>query len=217
MFSIVQDIFQSILKSKLALKWGTLCYFVHHLNRFSTDLDFDILSQTTELRDIMRQILQKYGTIKDEYNKKNTLFFLIDYGVHTRNIKIELSKKKSVFDTYETINFFGTDITAMTRDCIFANKFMALHRRMKSRDLFDVHFFFQQGFPIQKEIIENESKLSYKHFLEVLKNTIEKNYNEQNILAEIWDLITEKQKIIIKKSLKKETLWYIDFALQFYS
>jgi predicted nucleotidyltransferase component of viral defense system len=87
---------------------------------------------------IMRKILIKYGTIKDEYDKNFTIFFLLDYGQHHKNIKVELSKKSSKYDAYETINFYGTDISAMTKEGIFANKLLALYRRYKNRDLFDV-------------------------------------------------------------------------------
>jgi glucose-6-phosphate 1-dehydrogenase len=36
----------------------------------------------------------KYGTVKDIYNKKNTIFLLVDYSPGEMNIKIEISKKK---------------------------------------------------------------------------------------------------------------------------
>ena len=43
MFMIIKDIFNSNLWKYLAFKWWTACYFLHSLDRFSTDLDFDLL------------------------------------------------------------------------------------------------------------------------------------------------------------------------------
>jgi len=45
MYSILRDIFSSDLGKYLAFKGGTACYFFHGLDRFSTDLDFDLVDQ----------------------------------------------------------------------------------------------------------------------------------------------------------------------------
>lgn len=214
MYQILQDIFQSDIKTFLAFKGGTLCYFLHSLPRFSTDLDFDIIENDRQIVTTMRTILQKYGKIKDEYDKQNTIFFLLDYGEHEKNIKIEISKKRSSYDSYETTNFYGTDIMAMTKWCIFANKLLALRRRYKNRDLFDVWFFFQQNFPVEEKIIKDLSGLTYRNLLLQLKKTITTTYNEKTLLAEIGDLITDKQKYFVKHRLVTEVLGYIDMRLK---
>jgi hypothetical protein len=46
-----------------------------------------------------------------------------------------------------------------------------------------------------------------------LKNELPKYYSENNILAEMWDLIDNKQKIFVKKKLLLETLELINFAI----
>jgi len=109
MFNMIQEIYKSPLKNKLWFKWWTLCYFLHNLSRFSTDLDFDII---------------------------------IDDG----NIMQEM-----------------------------------------------------------KNVILN--------FWKEIKAQIPKDYNPTNILAEIWELIDEKQKYFVKNQLIDEVLWYIDFMI----
>jgi predicted nucleotidyltransferase component of viral defense system len=79
LFNILKDIYQSPLKSQMMFKGGTLCYFYYQLGRFSTDLDFDYLGTESPMNSI-RTILQQYGSIKDEYEKQWTYFFLLDYG-----------------------------------------------------------------------------------------------------------------------------------------
>ena len=64
MYEILRDIFSSDLSKVLAFKWWTLCYFFHNLDRFSTDLDFDIIGENYSDIKII-QILQKYWTIKN--------------------------------------------------------------------------------------------------------------------------------------------------------
>ncbi|HPC34160.1 MAG TPA: nucleotidyl transferase AbiEii/AbiGii toxin family protein [Candidatus Absconditabacterales bacterium] len=218
MYNLIQKIYQSPLKSSLGFKGGTLCMFLYNLNRFSTDLDFDLLESKSSNIDVMselRNLILEYGKlkIKDEYEKQNTYFFLLSYGEHQKNIKLEVNKNKIIYDTYTPINLFGTNVLAMTKDAIFANKLLALSNRYKNRDLFDVHFFFKEGFPINEKIIKAKANKTLKTFLLELKNQIPKNYSETTILAEIGDLISEKQKYFMKHQIVSEVIGYIDFYL----
>jgi transposase len=47
----------------------------------------------------------------------------------------------------------------------------------------------------------------------MIKKEIPVRYNKKNILAEIGDLISDKQKQFMKTQLIPETLSFIDFAL----
>jgi len=161
----------------------------------------------------LKNTLTKHWLIKDEYDKKHTYFFLLNYGLGQHNIKIEISKKKSPLDNYTAKDFFGTTVLTMAQDSIFANKLLALHNRYKNRDIFDVHFFFENNFPINTQIIETKSWLTYKDFLQEIKKNIPKQYSSRSILAEIGELISEKQKHFVKTKLIQETLSYLDLFL----
>ena len=213
MYNIIMKIFDSKLKQNLALKWWTLCYFLHQLTRFSTDLDFDIINESDDIAKNVKNILEDMWNIKDMYQKQNTIFFLFDYEKLWHNIKLEISKRKYLNNTYENINFFGKDITAMAKDSIFANKLVACSQRFKNRDIFDIHFFFKEKYPVNKSLIKERTGKSYRDFLLELKNELPKHYSENSILAEMWDLIDNKQKIFVKKKLLLETLELINFAI----
>lgn len=62
LFSVLTDLFASDVGKYVAFKGGTLCYFLHGLDRFSTDLDFDLLdrSKTDVIVAAMTKILGKY-------------------------------------------------------------------------------------------------------------------------------------------------------------
>jgi len=213
MFNIIKDVYQSDLKTKIWFKWWTLCYFIYWLDRFSTDLDFDLIDNTFNPMQLFREILKKYGKIKDEYEKKFTCFLLLDYWNDEKNIKIKISRKKSDLDNYEIVNFYGTDIQAMSLSSIFANKLMAIVSRYKNRDLFDIYFFFKSWFPIDEKIILEKYWKTLKELLLELKLKIPQKYKSNTILAEIWDLISNKQKDYMKNKMVNDTLGYIDFFL----
>lgn len=212
MFQIINDIFDSDLKDALAFKWWTLAYFVYQLPRFSTDLDFDIIAPCTNIMEKIENIVKKYWTIKDKKDKQHTYFLLLDYWSDEHNIKIEISKKQYKNTEYEIVNFFWKQIRAMKPSSIFAHKLVALSERMKNRDLFDVDYFFKQWFPINKEIITERTGLTYEEFLENLSITIPQNFKPNTILAEIWDLISNKQKDFMKTKMVDEVLWFIKAA-----
>lgn len=213
MFNIINAIYDSPLQQNVAFKWGTLCYFMHHLPRFSTDLDFDLLEDDTHFMERMEEILVQFWTIKDKKDKKFTYFFLVSYGAADHAIKIEVSKKKYKSTDYEVINFFGRSIQAMSKGSIFAHKIVALTERFKNRDIFDVWFFFKNWFPINQHIIEERTGKSIELFLQECKKELPHHYNKNTILAEIWDLIDEKQKNFMKTKLVEEVIGMINFYL----
>ena len=79
----------------LGFKGGTAAYFFYGLERFSVDLDFDLLEEDKqgEVFKKIAKILKKFGTIKEKYIKKNTVFFLLSYREELHNIKLEISKR----------------------------------------------------------------------------------------------------------------------------
>jgi len=68
--SLLIEIFKK-LNGKIGFKGGSCAALFYNLNRFSLDLDFDILEKLTSKEiDMVREMLSKYGTIRDFYEKK---------------------------------------------------------------------------------------------------------------------------------------------------
>jgi len=67
MLKILADIAdEPVLAMNLGFKGGTACYFLYGLDRFSVDLDFDLLdvSKRDEVLGKIDSILKKYGIVK---------------------------------------------------------------------------------------------------------------------------------------------------------
>lgn len=215
MFQLLNCILHSNLKDYLAFKWWTLCYFLYQLPRFSTDLDFDCIKEYPNLMEEMESLLLSVNeiTIKDKKDKQFTYFFLINYWEWEHNIKIEISKKIYKNTHYETINFFWKPIIAMEKSSIFANKLVALSERLKNRDLFDVYYFFSENFPINEDVIEERTKMKAIEFYKHIYAELPKHYTPNTILAELWDLISEKQKAFMKTKIVNEVQWYLQYKI----
>lgn len=208
MYQILGDIFKSDIGKYLAFKWGTACYFFHKLDRFSTDLDFDLL----EDRDIdtqLENILKKYGQLK-KWNK-----LILSYWEDDINIKIDISRHVWKSNSYEIRNFYGIDIRVQDKATIFANKLVALTQRNTNRDIYDVWFFFKNSFEINENIINERTGQALNIFLEQVIKKIEALSNNYNILDWLWEVLTEKQKFFVKNNLIWELLGYLQFKKDF--
>jgi len=198
---------------------GTAALLFYGLDRFSIDLDFDLLDETKEdyVFKQIKKILENYGTIKEAQKKRFNLFYLLSYIEKTQgeqNIKIEVNRRN--FDSkYEVVNYYGISMLVMAKEDMFAHKIVAMYERIgkTGRDIFDVWYFLQNEWPINKQIVENRTKVSYKEFLSKSIKILEK-FNNKDILAGIGELLDEKQKAWARENLKKDVLFLLKLRLE---
>ncbi len=218
LLKILKDIYtDTSLGPLLGFKGGTATYLFYQLNRFSVDLDFDLLDndKEEEVFHKIENIVKKYGTIKDKINKRDTLFLLFSYAPETPNIKIEINKR-NFGSQYEVKNYLGIPMLVMKPEDIFAHKLVAMTERgeIANRDIFDIYFFLNNNnnWEINKEIVEKRTKIKFVNYLEKCIKLIE-NIPNRSILSGIGELIDEKQKHWVKTNLKSDTLFLLKLML----
>lgn len=202
----------------LAFKGGTAAMLFYNLPRFSVDLDFDLLdaTKTEYVFELLSKIIAKYGTIKESSNKRYSIFFLLSYThkiPNAQNIKVDVNKR-DFGSRYEIREYLGIDLNVMVKEDMAAHKMVAMYERMgfANRDIFDVWYFLESSWPINKNIIEQRTNLSYKEFLEKCITQLEK-MSDHTILAGIGELLSDKQKIWAKDHLRKETIFLLKLQL----
>ena len=138
----------------VAFKGGTSLMFFHNLNRFSTDLDLNLLDpdKLNTVYDKVRAILTRFGTIDDEAKKQFGPVLVLNYGKGERMLKVEISIRQYP-NHYEMRSLAGTDIRVMSMPDMFAHKLCAMGERFSPRDIFDVHFFLHNHTEINEEIV----------------------------------------------------------------
>lgn len=199
-----------ILARQLAFKGGTCLYFFYGLDRFSTDLDFNTLTNILDVAGLQDEI-SNYGIEQYDYtDKRLTWFWLLSYQKGLMNIKLEISKRDYP-DTYEIKNLLGVSIRCMTRDCMFAHKLCAItdRKHLANRDLYDALFMFQNNFPINEEIIKIRTGKTLQEYLEYLIEFVTKNVNEKNILSGLGEVLNQNQKDRVKVKLKPDLLFQL--------
>lgn len=219
MGQILKDIYTDIsLAPFLGFKGGTCAYFFYGLTRFSVDLDFDLLANLDKegLENILKKILniiQNYGDIKESYVKKYTIFALLSYGDKDHNIKIEISRREFPFaikQYYELKEYLGISMLAAKQHSLFANKLVALkaRKKMAMRDIYDIYFFAKHNWDISEEIVKARTGKLVKEYLPDCISFIQEIKDNQ-LLQGIGEQLEEKEKMWVKKNLKKETIFLL--------
>jgi len=209
LFQILKDIYTDTeISPYLGFNGGTAALMFYGLSRFSVDLDFDLLDQSKE--DIVfsgiSERISKYGTIRLAQKKRFNLFWLLTYETGTHNVKVEVNRRQ-FGSSYEIKNYLGVPMTVMVKEDMFAHKLVAMYERIgkTSRDIYDVWFFLSERFPINKEIVEQRSGMSFDEFIDSCVEKL-KELSDRHILDGVGELLSRSQKDWAKAKLKDETI-----------
>jgi len=217
LIKILKDIYtDTSISPLLGFKGGTAAYLFYELSRASLDLDFDLLDETKEdyVFGKVEEIAKHYGKIKESRKKRYNLFILLSYEEDAPNIKIEINRRE-FGSHYEVKSFLGISMKVMVREDMFAHKLVAMYERIgkANRDIFDVWFFAQKDWLINKEIIEKRNGMSFKDFLQKCIVALEK-LSDRNILAGMGELLDAKQKDWVRTKLKSEVVFQLKLRLE---
>lgn len=217
---ILKDIYTDMdLAPVLGFKGGTAAYMFYELERFSVDLDFDLLDAGDEdlVFEKIQRILETYGVVADARKKRYTFFFLLVYNDKQQdayNIKVEVNRRK-FGSRYEVKQYLGISMKVMVREDMFSHKLVATVERVGSanRDIFDAWFFLKNNWPLNAKIIENRTGMAEQLFIQKCIDMLEA-LSDRGILSGVGELLNEKQKAWVKKNLRQETIFLLTLRLQ---
>ncbi len=215
---ILRDIYTDVsISSLIGFKGGTCAYFFYDLPRFSADLDFDLFSTDETAQKLVFEkvgsMLKKYGEIKDNYIKRNTIFLLLSYGDADHNIKVEVNIRILLPDVkkhYEMKEYLGISMLVGKKDYLFASKLAALTLRSETamRDIYDIWYFAKSNWDINANVIKARTNKTVKEHLADCVPIIEEVKDNQ-ILQGLGELLNEKEKAWVKTHLRKEAVFLL--------
>lgn len=216
LFQILKDIYSNTrIAPFLGFKGGTAALLFYGLDRFSVDLDFDLLDEDREeiVFEQVTNIVGKYGTIRESNRKRFGIFYVLSYEDKARHIKVEINRRQ-FGSRYEIKTYLGVSMLVMIPEDVFAHKLVAMHERIgkTSRDIYDVWFFLRQRFPINGEIVQQRSGMSLDAFLQTCIGQLEKMSNRK-ILDGVGELLTPSQKDWAKSKLREDTIAMLKLRL----
>ena len=180
--------------------------FFHSLNRFSTDLDFNLLDadKIDMVYDKVRAILTRFGTIDDEAKKYYGPVLVLNYGKGERMLKVEISTRQYP-NHYEMRSLAGTEVRVMTLPDMFAHKLCAMGERLSPRDIYDVWFFLQNHTEINEEIVLIRTNKSVSEYAAWCAEQVRKS-SPKLLMQGLGEVLNDiKTKTFVKDKLITET------------
>jgi len=129
----------------------------------------------------------------------------------------------SVFDEvvkendYKKVKIVEIDrfLNCQTIESMYTNKLVSImdryirHKRVAGRDIYDVNYFFLQGYEFKKEIIKERTGMEVEEYIKKLIIFIEKEVTEDTINQDLNILLPTEKFNKIRKTLKQDTLLYL--------
>lgn len=215
---LMEIVDQPWLAQSLAFKGGSCAAMLGYLDRFSVDLDFDVLVDInqSELRGVFHQVFDHLGLVVTlEY--KSALIFQLRYPSspgRRSTIKVSASDVRIQANQYQVQYFPEVDrlINSQTIETMFANKLVAImdrykqHKSIAGRDIYDIHHFFIQGYGYLGAVIRERTGVRPREYFRMLKGFIAEHVTQTIINEDLNSLLPTKQFQQVRKVLLPETL-----------
>lgn len=209
------------LSHSLAFKGGTCAAMLGFLDRFSIDLDFDLVSKTKEedVRKEFKSIFKYLNlTIKKEFD--NVLMFQIQYPSqpNKRNtIKVSVNSLEVKSNVYKVqyLPEINRLVNCQTIETMFANKLVAVtdrykeHKTIAGRDIYDIHYFFVNGYKYSEKVIKERTNIEAGEYIKSLHRFISQKINQTIINEDLNALLPTNKFQSIRKVLIPETLHFL--------
>ena len=217
LLQILKDVYSDTsISPHLGFKGGTAASLFYGLNRDSFDLDFDLLDENKQqiVFEKIQKIAASYGKVIDSKVKRFNLLNVISYDTKSQNIKIEVNRR-DFGSRYEVKTLLGISMLVMVEEDMFAHKLMAMLERVgkTSRDIYDVWYFLKNNWPINKEIMEKRSGVSFKEALQKCVQEMKK-IKDRNLLVGLGESLSDSQKDWARAKLKSETIFLLKARLE---
>ena len=208
----------------LYFKGGTCAALAGFLDRFSVDLDFDYVGDQKDLAKVrleLKKIFEKLGLEIKDTSVKAPQYFLKypNKNISGRNtLKIDITFPPPKANIYEPIRLvdIGRVVICQNIATMFANKLVAVLDRFErnnsiaGRDIYDIHYFFLNGYNYNKDVIIERTGLNLIDFFKKLSDFISKHVTEAVLNQDLNPLIPYERFNKFRKVLKREVLMFLD-------
>lgn len=214
------------LANNLVFKGGTCASMLGYLDRFSVDLDFDLIPQADAQQ--CQQLLRSVFTHLDLHIKNaapDAPFFVVGYpnpSGERSTVKLSVSTQTYQANQTQTSHFTEIDryIVHQNLATMFAHKLVAVtdrfakYQSLAGRDVYDMHHFFMSNQNYLGAVIEERTGQTVKGYLLNLIEFIEEHFSQTTIDQDINLLVSPEKFRQIRKVLLPETLALLKIEAQ---
>ena len=208
------------LSKVLYFKGGTCASMLGWLDRFSVDLDFDYAGEHADIektRATLEALFAELGLGIKDFSKNGIQYFLKYENSGRNTLKIDVSFPVYKSSVYLSQRFLEIDriFTCQSQETMFAHKLCTLTDRFQKtghiagRDLYDMHYFFMNGYEYNSDVIKERTGYSPDFFFKSLIIFIEDNVTDRLITEDLSALISPQKFKILRKVLKRELVQFL--------
>jgi len=216
----------SFLTSVLRFKGGTCSAMRNIVERFSVDLDFDLIAaeNNVEVRGNLKKIFDRLGLLIEDQSRKIPQFFLKykNESGKRNTLRVDMTYPVPRSNEYEAVRFADIDriLYCQTAETMFSNKLVAVldryekHHSLAGRDFFDIHTFFLKNTGYRKEVIEERRNTDTATFMSSLADFIREHVNQRIIDEDLNHLLPVDSYRKVRKFLLQEVLMFVENEAQ---
>lgn len=207
-----------LVAASVVFKGGTCASMLGYLDRFSVDLDFDLMPGASPrlLRKQFIGIFKKlHLTVKTE--SRHTLTFLLSYKSppgQRNSLKLSILPQSAVANIAKPQYLPEIDriLVCQTIETMFANKLVAPLDRFRKyhtiagRDFYDMHHFFLNGYRYEPKVIMERTSLPLPRFFTKLTDFVTRHLTQTVLDEDLNALLPEKMFRSVQKSVRTELL-----------
>lgn len=193
---LLQLVSNKALSAKLGFKGGTTLYLFDKLDRFSTDLDFDLIGEGGEKEiALIDKIVRENLRVTDQKIKRYTWFWQGSYGKGLSKIKLEVNTRQ-FGNEYERRDYRGYSVLVMKSEYMFAHKLCAVldRKKLQNRDLYDVWWMLSKGYVVKEKIVEERMKVSMREYWEKLLKLVRELPENYDVLSGLGEVMSRSKK-----------------------
>jgi len=216
-----------VLMQHLRFKGGTCAAMRGFLDRFSVDLDFDVLGARVMLPALRRRCARVFHDVglTVSASSANTLQFFLKYTAGPRQrttLKVDGLIPPPKANEYEPAYLPDIDRIAWchTRETMVANRLVAPLDRFEQRggvagrDIYDIHAFLSHGFAYAEPVIRERRRQPMPAFFRDLIAFVEQHITATTIDQDLNTLLPLAEFKRIRSRLKDETLMLLRTELE---
>jgi len=201
---LLREIFSdNELSAQLVFKGGTALMLFYGLDRFSTDLDFD-LRGTREDIDFERlcALVTKQLTIRDSTVKAHTYLLEGSFELGMQQIKIEVSRR-TYPQKFTLHDYLGLSMPVLAPEFMLAHKLCAITSRkaIQNRDIYDADFMFRKNWQPDDTIIQLRTGLSVLDYYQRLLELLNDPSLSKNIMFGLGEVLNQKTREWARQNL----------------
>lgn len=207
-----------VLSKQLVFKDGTCAAMQGYLDRFSVDLDFDLVIGASK-ESVHQQLVEIFQDLRLEISdcSKTTILYVLKYDSQKgmRNtLHFDAVDFCLPIDAHKPTYLVDIDrfLLCQSIETMFSHKLVALydryqkHKAIAGRDIYDIYSFFLQQHRYDPVIIQHRTGKTVKQYFEFLVNFIQKNVSQTMLDEDLNVLLPSERFAVIRRSLKAEVI-----------